>query len=96
MVRKCVGIYRGSLVCFFADDSILFSRATLHKCSRIADILSIYERASGQKINFTKSEVAFSKNVDAMKRHDIRKLLREVDRHEKYLSLPTVIGRSKE
>ena len=94
--RVCNGSPRVSHL-FFADDSILFSRATLQECSKIADILSIYERASGQKINFTKSEVAFSTNVDAMRRHDIRQLLgvREVSRHEKYLGLPTVIGRSK-
>ncbi|KAL2935618.1 hypothetical protein RDABS01_018736 [Bienertia sinuspersici] len=32
---------------FFADDSILFTRATLQECSTIAEIISLYERASG-------------------------------------------------
>ena len=63
----------------------------------MADILSTYERASGQKINFNKSEVSFSKLVDVNRRKEIKELFgfREVDRHEKYLGLPTVIGRSK-
>ncbi|KMS98119.1 hypothetical protein BVRB_4g095640 [Beta vulgaris subsp. vulgaris] len=82
---------------FFADDSILFSRATLQECSVVAEILSTYERASGQKINFDKSEVSFSKHVDTNRRVAIRSLfgVREVEKHEKYLGLPTVIGRSK-
>ena len=82
---------------FFADDSILFTRATLQECSVVADILSTYERASGQKINFSKSEVSFSKSVEAGRRIEIRNRfgVREVERHEKYLGLPTVIGRSK-
>ena len=100
------GYIHGARVCrtaprishlFFADDSILFTRATLQECSKVADILSTYERASGQKINFNKSEVSFSKRVDADRRKEIKELfgVREVDRHEKYLGLPTVIGRSK-
>lgn len=82
---------------FFADDSILFARATLSECSKIANIISMYERASGQKINFNKSEVSFSKNVVPSKRGEILQILgvREVDRHQKYLGLPTIIGRSK-
>ncbi|XP_010682933.1 uncharacterized protein LOC104897695 [Beta vulgaris subsp. vulgaris] len=100
------GLIHGARVCrsaprishlFFADDSILFTRAALQECSVVADILSTYERASGQKINFDKSEVSFSKNVDDSRKNDIRSLfgVREVERHEKYLGLPTVIGRSK-
>ncbi|XP_057248279.1 uncharacterized protein LOC125493714 [Beta vulgaris subsp. vulgaris] len=100
------GLIHGARVCrsaprishlFFADDSILFTRATLQECSVVADILSTYERASGQKINFDKSEVSFSKSVDDRRKNEIRSLfgVREVERHEKYLGLPTVIGRSK-
>ncbi|XP_057246803.1 uncharacterized protein LOC130589540 [Beta vulgaris subsp. vulgaris] len=82
---------------FFADDSILFARATLQECSMVADIISVYERASGQKINFNKSEVSFSKNVNVTRRCEIRNLfgVKEVVKHDKYLGLPTLIGRSK-
>ena len=95
-VSVCRGAPRVSHL-FFADDSILFAKATLQECSRVADIISKYERASGQMVNLSKTEVAFSKNVTADRRRDIIETLgvREVDRHEKYLGLPTIIGRSK-
>ncbi|XP_021739763.1 uncharacterized protein LOC110706169 [Chenopodium quinoa] len=82
---------------FFADDSIFFSRANINECSKIANILTIFESASGQKINLSKSEVSFSKNVRPDKRKDICELLGvgEVEKHEKYLGIPTIIGKSK-
>ena len=36
---------------FFADDSLLFCRASLADLQAIQDILSLYEQASGQKLN---------------------------------------------
>jgi hypothetical protein len=36
---------------FFADDSLLFGRANLEEWRQIKDILDVYERASGQKVN---------------------------------------------
>ncbi|XP_074314802.1 uncharacterized protein LOC141650968 [Silene latifolia] len=94
--RVCRGAPRVSHL-FFADDSILFARANLRECSKIAEIISKYERASGQKINYSKSEVVFSKKVLPAMRTSLCEALgvREVDRHEKYLGLPTIIGRSK-
>lgn len=82
---------------FFADDSILFARANLQECSKIADIISMYERASGQKVNLSKTEVTFSKQVSPERRKEIIGALgvREVKKHGKYLGLPTIIGRSK-
>lgn len=46
---------------FFADDSILFAKATLQECSKIVDLVKLYDRASGQQVNLCKTEVAFSK-----------------------------------
>ncbi|XP_021756633.1 uncharacterized protein LOC110721751 [Chenopodium quinoa] len=67
------------------------------ECSKIADIIRMYERASGQKVNLDKTEVAFSKCVTIERRHEIVDTLgvREVDRHEKYLGFPTIIWKSK-
>ncbi|XP_010696345.1 uncharacterized protein LOC104908875 [Beta vulgaris subsp. vulgaris] len=82
---------------FFADDSILFAKASVQECSVVADIIYKYERASGQKVNLSKTEVVFSRNVESDRRNAIVNVLgvKEVDRQEKYLGLPTVIGRSK-
>lgn len=46
---------------FFEDDSLLFSRANRNECSKIVDILHLYEVTSGQKINNIKSEVSLAK-----------------------------------
>ena len=51
------------LTCFFADDSIIFGRATSRELVTINDILNSYEKASGQKVNYAKSEISFSPNV---------------------------------
>ena len=69
----------------------------MHECSVVADIISKYERASGQQVNLSKTEVVFSKNVGSDVRNDIVNVLgvKEVEKQEKYLGLPTIIGRSK-
>lgn len=48
---------------FFADDSIIFANASVQECSNIANIISTYERASGQRVNYDKTQISFSKNV---------------------------------
>ncbi|XP_021836344.2 uncharacterized protein [Spinacia oleracea] len=95
-VKICNGAPRVSHL-FFADDSILFAKATVRECSVIADIISKYERASGQSVNLDKTDVVFSKCVEDNRRQEIVTTLgvKEVERHEKYLGLPTIIGRSK-
>lgn len=82
---------------FFADDSLLFTRANRQECSVIVDILNKYEAASGQKINLDKSEVSFSRGVSNSLREELSSFLgmHAVDDHVKYLGLPTIIGRSK-
>ena len=81
----------------FADDSLLFTRATRQECGVIVDILNKYEAASGQKINYEKSEVSFSKGMSYEKKEELIDLLhmRQVDRHQKYLGIPTVCSRSR-
>lgn len=53
----------------------------------IADIISRYEKASGQKVNLNKLEVAFSKFVAIERRKEIVDTLgvREVEKHENIL-----------
>ena len=82
---------------FFADDSMIFGRASRGEINTVGDILALYEKTSGQKINFEKSEVAFSSNVSQDANVALKNILgvRQVDRHAKYLGIPTTITRSK-
>lgn len=49
----------------FADDCLLFCRATRSKAQALKSVLTLYEQISGQAINFSKSETFYSSNVDA-------------------------------
>ncbi|XP_021771809.1 uncharacterized protein LOC110735946 [Chenopodium quinoa] len=82
---------------YFLRMIVLFAKATQQECSKIAEIISVYERASGQKVNLGKTKVAFSKCVPIDRRNAIVETLgiREVEKHEKYFGLPTIIGKSK-
>ncbi|XP_061999168.1 uncharacterized protein LOC133716477 [Rosa rugosa] len=81
----------------FADDSMLYANASLDDCYQIQDVIETYGRASGQLVNFDKSSVVFSKNVSDYMKEEISSLLgvEEVESHEKYLGLPTYVGRKK-
>ncbi|XP_024157261.2 uncharacterized protein LOC112165078 [Rosa chinensis] len=82
---------------FFADDSLLFGAATIRECTVIKGILNIYERASGQKVNFAKSSVVFSNNVQPALKSTLASILgvKCVSEHDRYLGLPLRVGRSK-
>ena len=48
---------------FFANDSLIFCKAKIEDCSKLADILKCYEKASGQMINLDKSGIMFNSNT---------------------------------
>ena len=48
---------------FFANDSLIFCRATATDCVTLQNILNKYEGASGQKINGDKTAVFFRRNT---------------------------------
>lgn len=77
----------------FADDNFLFIHTKLSNCTQITDILCVYERVSGQKVNLHKSEVCFSKNIKRPERVRLASVLRVnwVNIHERYLGFPTII-----
>ncbi|XP_024164412.1 uncharacterized protein LOC112171461 [Rosa chinensis] len=80
----------------FANDSLLFGKATLSECQHIQSVLNAYELASGQQINFAKSSIVFSKRVPEANKLSLASFLGvaiEV-KHEKYLGLPTYLGRN--
>ncbi|KAL9661671.1 hypothetical protein QQ045_026497 [Rhodiola kirilowii] len=82
---------------FFADDSIFFIKADPGEAGQLKSILNQYERASGQLINFEKSEISFSKNTPADIRMEVCDVLRvsQVRNHSKYLGIPLVVGQRK-
>lgn len=52
----------------FADDSFIFFKANTEESLRLKQLLDDYAAASGQIINFEKSSITFSKNVDEITR----------------------------
>ena len=82
---------------FFASDSLFFCKAKEQECQKLVDILNSYEAASGQKINTDKSSVFFSPNTPQERKESILNILGPMQdsRHNKFLGLPTVIGKSK-
>ncbi|KAL6205202.1 hypothetical protein ACLB2K_022464 [Fragaria x ananassa] len=78
---------------FFADDSFIFFKAEGEECQRVQNMLRIYEEASGQKVSFEKSSIAFSKKV--VMEEQIELAGERVDKHERYLGLPTEVSYSK-
>ena len=82
---------------FFADDSLLFTRATNIACEKIKLILEQYERASGQQINRDKTTIFFSKSTPVPTQNAIKESLNVpiIRQYEKYLGLPSLIGRNR-
>ncbi|GKA87434.1 hypothetical protein Tco_0809198 [Tanacetum coccineum] len=59
MSRNCPVIFH----VLFADDSLFFLKAKASKCDCLIGLIDQYCKASGQTINFSKSEVTFSPNT---------------------------------
>ena len=81
----------------FADNSLLFCRASIQECMHIQALLSTYEEASRQKLNRDKTTLFFSKITDTEIQDSIKDLLGvlEIKQYEKYLGLPSFVGRNK-
>lgn len=82
---------------FFADDSVIITRATVSEAETILCLLKEYEVMSRQMINMEKSEVSFKKGLSHEDRERIRDKLSMcmVDHHERYFGLPTHFSRAK-
>ena len=63
----------------------------------VQDILSLYEEASGQKLNREKTNIFFSKAAKEETKAEISNFLQvpEVREYEKYLGLPAVVRRNR-
>ena len=82
---------------FFADDSLLFCKASRQECQKLTEILELYEAALGQKINADKSSVSFSHNAPSGLKNEVLDILGPMQdqRHSKYLGLLLIIGKSR-
>jgi hypothetical protein len=81
----------------FADDSILFFKASVREAEEIESLLAAYCDASGQRINYDKSSIYFSKKCSKTSKEEIKGKVRVYNEAltERYLGLPTDVGRSK-
>lgn len=81
----------------FADDTLVFCRATEGEATSLKAILDSYAAVSGQVINFEKSEMTFSKEISAGQKEQINQILgvQMVDKHNRYLGMPAMVGKSK-
>jgi hypothetical protein len=81
----------------FADDSLLFCKANMFEWARIQQLLDIYEKASGQKLNKEKTSIFFSTNTRREAKEHIISIagINSTRRYERYLGLPSLVGKSR-
>ena len=81
----------------FTDDSLLFCRAIMEECGKVLEILNMYEEASGQKVNRSKTALFFSKCTPTETKHNIKVALGvpEIMQYERNLGLPSFVGKGK-
>ncbi|XP_019172478.1 PREDICTED: uncharacterized protein LOC109167861 [Ipomoea nil] len=82
---------------FFTDDSLLFFRANRHEASEIKNCLQLYESLSGQKVNYHKSSICYSRNTGQNDKDMVAQILgvTQAPNFGKYLGLPSFVGRNK-
>ena len=82
---------------FFADDGLIFCKASMNDCNSLQRILKVYEDASGQQLNRAKTSLFFSCNSDRDIQEEIKTRFgaQIISQHEQYLRLPSLVGRNK-
>ena len=82
---------------FFANDCLLFCRATPTECAHIQRILAWYEATSGQQVNSDKTTAIFSRNTSEVIQEELKGLLGvpAIKSYVKYLGLPSFVGHQK-
>ena len=100
------GLSNGIVICygspqlshlFFADDSLVFCKASLIECDLLQQVSHVYKEASGQQLNKAKTSLLFNKNTPREVQEEIKNKFgaQVIKQHEKYLGLPTLVGRNK-
>jgi hypothetical protein len=82
----------------FANDIIVFLEAIVESLHTLRGIFQCYEAASGQKVNLQKSSSFFGDGCSPEGKVEQKQTLgvSEEALSERYLGLPTVVGKSKE
>lgn len=95
-LRVCRGALGVSHL-LFADDTLLFFKATQQQASVVREVLDTYARGTGQLINPDKCSIMFNEHDQAAEVENVKRVL-EIRREvfeAKYLGLPTQRGRIK-
>jgi hypothetical protein len=81
----------------FADDNIVFLEASPGNLAALKSVLQKYEESSGQRVNLDKSSIFFGKGYGEGERVGLKGAIgiNNEALSERYLGLPTVVGRSK-
>lgn len=81
----------------FADDSLFFLLANDKSCKAIQNILSTYEKVSGQAVNLRKSAITFGSRVRSTVKTRMRRILGIHNEGDggKYLGLPETVIQKK-
>ena len=81
----------------FADDSMLFIKASIRECDAILNILRVYKEPSRQYINVDKLALLFSSNTPMVIRSSIMDHLNiaKTLENDKYLGLLIMVGKSR-
>ena len=76
----------------FMDDSLIFTRASVDDCKQLKKVF-----VHGQVFNYEKSFMFFSGKIPEGQTTTIKDIfqLNIVSRHEKYLRLPSIVGRKR-
>ena len=95
-ISVCRGAPRISHL-LFADDCIVFCKASMDEGLKITKILEKYEKESGQKLNKEKTSLFFSKNTGREVQEAVKDMFEAeiILQHERYLGLPPLVERGK-
>ena len=82
---------------YFLQMTVIYFKANLLESQHVKTSIELYERASGQILNFKKSSVSFSANTDNLSRQGICNMLgvQETEAQGKYLGLPSLVNKNK-
>lgn len=70
---------------FFADDSLIFCKASMEECNELQKILQVYKDALGQQLNQAKTSLFFSSNTPREIQEEIKNRFgaQVIKQHEK-------------